>query len=147
MARSQQSFNKIEKEKAKRKKREEKQKKREAKKSEKDNKGIQFAYVDQFGNLSDTPVDPADKINVDAEEIVLGVPKKEESEEEDPIRTGKVSFYDSSKGFGFIIDHDTNEKHFFHVSGTIDEVIENDSVEFELEKGQKGMNAVRVKKK
>ncbi|MEM6516455.1 MAG: cold shock domain-containing protein, partial [Bacteroidota bacterium] len=38
----------------------------------------------------------------------------------------------------------TQEKHFVHVSGLIDEINENDKVTFELEKGQKGMNAVRV---
>ncbi len=149
MARSQQTFNKIEKEKAKKKKREDKLKKKEAKKAEKEgnNKGIQFAYVDQFGNLSDTPPNPADKIKVDAEDIVLGVPKKEEGDEPDPIRVGKVSFYDSSKGFGFIIDTENNEKYFCHVSGLIDDIAENDKVTFELEKGMKGMNAVRVRQK
>ena len=109
-------------------------------------KGIQFAYVDHHGNLTDTPPDPSMKVEVDAESIVLGIPKKEESTEIfDPIRKGKVSFFDSSKGFGFIIDKEDQEKYFCHVSGLIDEIIENDSVEFELEKGQRGMNAVRVK--
>ncbi|MEL6484643.1 MAG: cold shock domain-containing protein, partial [Bacteroidota bacterium] len=37
------------------------------------------------------------------------------------------------------------EKHFVHVSGLIDQIAENDKVVFELEKGQRGMNAVRVK--
>lgn len=149
MARSQQTFSKIEKEKAKKKKKEDKIKKREAKKAEKEtnNKGIQFAYVDQYGNLSDTPPNPADKIKVDAEDIVLGVPKKEEGDERDPVRTGKVSFYDNSKGFGFIIDIENNEKYFCHVSGLIDDIAENDRVTFELEKGLKGMNAVKVKQK
>ena len=150
MAKSQQTFNKIEKEKARAKKREEKLKKKEARKAEnKDTKGgIQFAYVDQYGNLTDTPPDPTKKVKVDAESIVLGVPKKEESDEDpfDPIHKGKVSFFDSSKGFGFIIDDANNEKYFCHVSGLLDEITENDKVEFELEKGQRGMNAVRVKK-
>lgn len=147
MAKSQQAYSKIEKEKARQKKREEKQKKKEERKANKDNQGIQFAYVDQYGNLTDTPPDPTEKIKVDAEDIVLGVPKKEESTEEvDPIKKGKVAFFDTSKGFGFIIDNDTQEKHFCHVSGLIDTIAENDNVEFELERGMKGMNAVRVKK-
>lgn len=149
MAKSQQTYNKIEKEKARQKKREEKLKKKEARKAEsKDSQGIQFAYVDQYGNLTDTPPDPSDKIKVDADEIVLGVPKKEEGdvEEVDPIRKGKVSFFDSSKGFGFIIDAENSEKYFCHVSGLIDTIVENDKVQFELERGMKGMNAVRVKK-
>ena len=146
MAKSQQTYSKIEKEKARAKKREDKQKKKDARKAEGGSGGIQFAYVDAYGNLTDTPPDPADKIKVDAEDIVLGVPKKEEGEEEDPIRKGKVSFYDSSKGFGFIIDAENNEKYFCHVSGLLDDIMENDKVEYELERGMKGMNAVRVKK-
>lgn len=149
MAKSQVTFNKIEKEKKRLKKREDKQKKKEARKAEsKENpQGIQFAYVDYNGNLTDTPPDPSMKVKVDAESIELGIPKKEDREEEvDPIRKGKVSFFDSSKGFGFIIDSDSQEKYFVHVSGLIDVIEENDKVQYELEKGQKGMNAVRVKK-
>jgi len=148
MAKSQQTFNKTEKEKLRRKKREDKKKKKEARRAEaKENpQGIQFAYVDHYGNLTDTPPDPSLKIKVDAKTIELGIPKKEE-EYFDPIRNGKVSFFDSSKGFGFIIDTETQEKYFTHVSGLIDEIAENDKVTFELEKGMKGLNAVRVKKK
>ncbi len=149
MAKSQQTFSKSEKEKKRLKKREDKRKKMEARKLERDENGtggIPIAYVDHNGNLTDTPPDPTMKVKVKAENIVLGVPTKEESDEVfDPIRNGKVSFYDSSKGFGFIIDMDTNEKHFTHVSGIIDDIEENDKVTFELEKGQRGMNAVKVK--
>ncbi len=150
MGRSQQTFSKSEKEKKRLKKREDKRKKMEARKLEKEENGsagIPMAYVDHNGNLTDTPPDPSMKIKVKAKNIVLGVPQKEDSDEEfDPIRKGKVSFYDNSKGFGFIIDTETNEKHFTHVSGIIDEIMENDKVTFELEKGQRGMNAVKVKK-
>ncbi len=149
MAKSQQTFNKIEKEKKRLKKREEKQKKKLARKAEAKEKGagIQFAYVDHNGNLTDTPPDPSLKVEIDAESIEIGIPKKSDSDEPfDPVRKGKVSFYDSSKGFGFIIDTETQEKFFTHVSGIIDEITENDKVSFELEKGMKGMNAVRVKK-
>ncbi|AZQ58121.1 cold shock domain-containing protein [Maribacter sp. MJ134] len=151
MAKSQQTFNKTEKEKKRLKKREEKRKKMLARKAEaKENgtSGIPLAYVDFNGNLVDTPPDPSMKVEIEAEDIVLGIPKKVPGEEEafDPIRKGKVSFFDSSKGFGFIIDAENNEKYFVHVSGLIDEIIENDNVSYELEKGMKGMNAVRVKK-
>ncbi|WP_299433383.1 cold shock domain-containing protein [uncultured Maribacter sp.] len=151
MAKSQQTFNKSEKEKKRLKKREEKRKKMLARKEEaKENgkKGIPMAYVDFNGNLVDTPPDPSMKVEIEAEDIVLGIPKKVEGEEEefDPVRNGKVSFFDTSKGFGFIIDSDNQEKYFCHVSGLIDEIAENDKVSFELEKGMKGMNAVRVKK-
>ena len=147
MAKSQQSFNKREKEKLKAKKREEKQKKKAARKAEakEGDGGIPFAYVDQHGNLTDTPPDPAEKEAVEAESIVLGIPKKEESDEpEDPVHQGKVAFFDHSKGFGFIIDAETQEKYFTHVSGLLDEINENDKVTFELEKGPRGMIAVKV---
>ncbi|MGB3342459.1 MAG: cold shock domain-containing protein [Aequorivita sp.] len=147
MAKSQQTYSKKEKEKAKIKKREEKQKRREARKAEK-TPGIEFAYVDHNGNLVDTPPDPSLKVEIDPDDIILGIPPKEEGDREDfnPVRNGKVSFYDSSKGFGFIVDDENNEKYFTHVSGILDEIVENDAVSFELEKGQRGMNAVRVKK-
>ena len=149
MAKSQQTFNKIEKEKKRLKKREEKRKKMEARKAEaKENgkKGIEFAYVDHYGNLTDTPPDPTKKIKVKAKDIVIGVPKTLDSdrEEVDPVRKGKVSFFDTSKGFSFIIDAENNEKYFCHVSGLIDQIAENDKVTFELERGMKGMNAVKV---
>tara|TARA_R110000868_G_scaffold91812_8_gene254503 strand:- start:6999 stop:7448 length:450 start_codon:yes stop_codon:yes gene_type:complete len=148
MAKSQVTFNKIEKEKKRLKKREEKQKKKDARKAEaKENpQGIQFAYVDFNGNLTNTPPDPSMREKVEAESIEIGVPKKEEREEEDPIRKGKVSFFDTSKGFGFIIDSESQEKYFVHVSGLLEDIQENDKVQYELERGQKGMNAVRVKK-
>ena len=146
MAKSQQSYNKREKEKQRLKKREEKQKRKEARKAEQKESGggIQFAYVDQYGNLTDTPPDPAVKEEIEAEDIVLGIPKKEEGEDDDPIRKGKVSFFDHSKGFGFIVDSVTQERHFCHVSNLVDEINENDKVTFELKKGLKGMDAVKV---
>jgi len=145
VAKSQQTYNKKEKEKKRLKKREDKRKKMEARKAEKEaGAGIPFAYVDHNGNLTDTPPDPAMKVKIDAESISLDY--KKEQIEVDPIRKGKVSFFDTSKGFGFIIDTEDQEKYFCHVSGLLDEIVENDKVQFELEKGMKGMNAVRVKK-
>ncbi len=147
MARAQETYGKKEREKKRLKKREEKEKKKEARKSGPKGGALEdmLVYVDENGHLTNTPPDPSKKINVDAESIVLGIPKKEEEEEEDPIRKGKVSFFDTSKGFGFIIDSENQEKYFVHVSGLIDSIQENDKVSFELEKGMKGLNAVRVK--
>lgn len=145
MAKSQQSFGKKEREKKRLKKKQDKL----LKKQERQASGMdsEFIYVDEFGQLTDTPPDPTKKIKVDAESIEIGIPKKEDREEEVPaVREGKVSYYDDSKGFGFILDTSTQEKFFVHVSGTLDEIKENDKVNFELERGLKGMNAVRVKK-
>ena len=58
---------------------------------------------------------------------------------------GSVKFFNESKGFGFIIEEDTNKEHFVHISGLIDEVREGDDVEFDLQEGRKGLNAVNVK--
>ncbi len=148
MARAQETFGKKEREKKRLKKKEEKQKKKEERKANSTGGGLEnmLVYVDEYGQLTDTPPDPSKKIKIDAEDIVIGVPKKEEQEAEDPIRKGKVSFFDSSKGFGFIIDSENQEKYFVHVSGVLETIEENDKVSFELERGQKGMNAVRVKK-
>lgn len=150
MAKSQQTFNKLEKEKKRLKKREVKRKKREERKAN-SNKGegldSMIGYVDEYGFLTDTPPDPSKKEKIDASSIIIGIPKKEDIEEEDiPNKEGKVSFFDSSKGFGFIIENGTQEKYFVHVSGVLEEIQENDKVTFELERGLKGMNAVRVKK-
>jgi CspA family cold shock protein len=61
------------------------------------------------------------------------------------MNTGTVKFFNESKGFGFIKEDDSNKEHFVHVSGLIDEINEDDQVEFELEEGKKGLNAVNVK--
>lgn len=59
--------------------------------------------------------------------------------------TGTVKFFNEGKGFGFIKHDNNNEETFVHVSGLRDQVKENDKVEFELQQGRKGMNAVNVR--
>jgi len=61
------------------------------------------------------------------------------------MHTGKVKFFNETKGFGFIVDSATGEDVFVHVSGLIDNIREGDTVTFELQRGKKGMNAVNVK--
>ena len=61
------------------------------------------------------------------------------------MNKGTVKFFNDSKGFGFIVDQETEKEYFVHVSGLIDEVRENDEVTFELAEGRKGLNAVNVK--
>lgn len=58
---------------------------------------------------------------------------------------GTVKFFNTEKGFGFIRHDDSNKETFVHASGLIDEIKENDHVEFELQNGKKGPNAVNVK--
>lgn len=62
------------------------------------------------------------------------------------MKNGTVKFFNETKGFGFIKDADTNEEYFVHVTGLIDEIREGDDVEFELQEGKKGLNAVDVKR-
>jgi cold shock CspA family protein len=57
-----------------------------------------------------------------------------------------VDFFDTSKGFGFIVENGSQERYFVHISGTLEDIREGDKVTYELERGPKGMNAVRVKK-
>jgi cold shock CspA family protein len=147
MARPQETFNKKEKEKLRLKKKQEKLLKKEARKANPKASGEDlYVYVDENGHLTSTPPDPSKKIIVEAEDIEIGIPKREEMDEVPTDRKGTIDYFDTSKGFGFIKEIDSNEKYFFHVNGLIDEVKEGNLVTYEIEKGMKGMNAVRVKK-
>ena len=61
------------------------------------------------------------------------------------MNTGKVKFFNESKGFVFIVDSDSGKEYFVHISGLIDEIREDDQVTFELKEGKKGLNAINVK--
>ena len=148
MGKSQETYNKKEKEKKRLKKRQEKQAKKEERKANPQSTDFKdmIAYVDEFGNPTDVAPDLTVKKEViKAEDIEIGVPKRDK-EEVSAQRSGKVEFFNSEKGFGFIKEDETNEKYFVHVSSLTEEIFENDKVSFELEKGFKGMNAVRVNK-
>jgi len=146
MGRSSETTGKKDKEKNRLKKRQQKQEKMEARKANKKNDfESMIAYVDEFGNITSTPPDPSKKKQVDASTIELGVPKREK-EPEDAMRTGRIKFFNTEKGFGFIEQKNTKEQFFVHVNGLLENVKENDTVTFGLERGHKGMNAVRVKR-
>ncbi len=148
MARSQESYNKREKEKKRLKKREEKLKRKEERRANSKGGGLEnmIAYVDEFGRLHDSPPDTSNKVELQAEDIVIGIPKKENRVEEPVIHEGKVAFFNDSKGYGFIRENSSGNKYFVHVNGLLQQVAENDQVVFDLEKGLKGMNAINVKK-
>ncbi|MDH5399126.1 MAG: cold-shock protein [Cyclobacteriaceae bacterium] len=61
------------------------------------------------------------------------------------MKKGKVKFFNNSKGFGFIKPDDSSEDVFVHVSGLIDEIREDDDVEFDVAQGKKGLNAINVR--
>jgi CspA family cold shock protein len=61
------------------------------------------------------------------------------------MASGTVKFFNETKGFGFIVPSNGDAEIFVHTTGLIDKIRENDSVEYEVEKGKKGLNAVNVK--
>ena len=61
------------------------------------------------------------------------------------MQEGKVKFFNETKGFGFITPNDGSADIFVHVSGLIDEIRENSQVSYEVQNGQKGLNAVNVR--
>ena len=62
------------------------------------------------------------------------------------MKTGIIKFFNEDKGYGFVTDDETKEDFFVHVTGLIDEIRDNDKVEFEVEQGRKGLNAVKVRR-
>ena len=148
MARSQETFSKKEREKKKLKKRQDKRERQQERKSN-SNKGKSleqmFSYVDENGNYSSTPPDPGKKKKIKLEDIAISVPKQDPSEKPDINRTGIITFFNDSKGFGFIKDDLTQESVFVHVNSMIDRVGENAKVTFRTERGIKGLSAVEVK--
>ena len=60
-------------------------------------------------------------------------------------KEGTVKFFNNSKGFGFINIKDSDEDIFVHSTNLIDEIRENDQVTFDVEKGEKGLSAVKVR--
>ena len=148
MAKSQQTWNKKEKEKNRLKKREDKALRKEERKSSASSSDLNsmIAYVDEFGNITDTPPDPTKKKKlVDVESIQLGAAKRDDLLNEDPIKRGTVTFFDASKGYGFIKAKDSQDSYFTHINRHLDEIKEGNTVTFTLENGQKGPVAVDVK--
>ena len=149
MARSNETFGKKEKEKKKLQKRKEKEARKAARKESQEKKGLDdmIAYVDENGMITDTPPDPnKKKEEIDASTIEIGISRQEDVEPEDSTLTGRVSFFNNDKGYGFIKDRDSQESYFVHINNVLEPIDEGDAVNFEIEKGPKGMVAVNVKK-
>jgi cold shock CspA family protein len=149
MAKSGGTFNKKEKEKKKAKQRQEKAEKMEERKAKaKKGKSLDemMAYIDENGNISSTPPDPNKKKVYNQEDIQIGVPQQADREPVDVVRMGVVTFFNESKGFGFINDLQTQERVFIHVNQLSEPVKETDKVSFEVEMGPKGPSAINVKK-
>lgn len=147
MAKSKDTFNKREKEKKRLKLLQEKREKMEERKANaQKGKSLEdmIAYIDENGNISNTPPDPRFKKIFKQEDIQISVPKHEDVEEEP--RSGVVAFFDESKGFGFINEVKTGQRIFIHVNNLSESIKEADKVLFDLEMGARGPIAINVKK-
>ena len=100
-----------------------------------------IAYVDQFGVLHSVPQERLEE-EVDASHIEVSVPKQEDVEVA-PLM-GRIEYFNAAKGYGFVKDADCGEKYFFHISSAPATIAEGDRVTFEIERGMRGMNAVRI---
>ncbi len=148
MGRGNESFGKKEVRAKKEKKRKEKaQKKEDRKRQSRDGNNLNdmIAYVDEFGNITSTPPDISQKKDVKVEDIVIGVPRRAESDEDIAGHRGVVTFFDESRGFGFIKESNTRQDIFVHVNSLTEPVKENTKVTFDIIKGVKGPNAINVK--
>ena len=134
------------------KKKQEKRLAKQQKKEERKNNGPSsfedmIAYVDENGMITDTPPISNNKPQeVDMSTIEVSTPRRTE-EPIELVHEGRIEHFNVSKGYGFVKDLKNAEKYFFHISGLIDNIIENNIVTFELEKGSRGMNAVKIKLK
>jgi cold shock CspA family protein len=145
MGRSQETSNKKEVKNKRDKKRKEKEKKRLIRKETgKSSYADMIAYVDEFGKISATPPDPNKKIEVDAENIETGAKKNVPSPKASYIRKGVVTFFNDSKGFGFIRDMENNQSVFVHANNLQEPIKDNNIVTFEIGKGPKGLTALNV---
>ena len=144
MGRSQESFNKKEREKKKKKRKQEKRERREQKKLQ-EKTPVEFVYADEFGNLSTTPPDKNKKSEIKASDIQLVPQKKTIKDRPIYLRDGIIKHMDVDKGYGFIRDADTSQSYFVHSSELYDGVKLNDKVIFKVGKGPKGPIAIEVR--
>ncbi len=129
------------------KKKEKEQRKAERKANSKSGSSLDdmIAYVDENGNISSTPPDLSKKQVINENDIVLGS-RNVDRGEAPAARKGRVTFFNTSKGYGFIKDLNTQESIFVHINALKTPIGENDMVTFETENGPKGLNAVNVQK-
>ena len=138
------SFSKKEKIKKKIQKQKEKAMRREERKESNDKgKDLEdmMMYVDAFGQLTSTPPDKRDKLDVDLDSIQLGAAP---IEAEEAVKSGIVTFL-SEKGYGFITSDKLKDNVFFHSNNCAEIVKKGNKVSFEIEKSPKGLVAVEIK--
>ncbi len=147
MGRSKETFGKKEVRKKQEKKRKEKEAKRLARKEGGGNSGLDsmIAYVDEFGNITDTPPEETVKEEIKAEDIDVSVPKGGYGEAESKEKKGIVTFFNEQKGYGFIRNLSNNQNIFVHINEVEGTIKEGNRVTYEEGKGPKGPTAINVK--
>ena len=141
------TFNKKDKEKRKQQKKKEKEQRKADRQANPKSSSLEdmMAYVDENGNITNTPPDPTRKKVINENDIVIGS-RNVGGTVTDHVRKGRVTSFNTSKGYGFIKDSQSQESVFVHVSSFTTPINEGDTVSFQLEYGPKGANAVDVKK-
>jgi len=136
MSQSQQTFRKKEIAKKKLQKRKEKEEKR-AQRQESNDKGKSleemFAYVDENGNISDTP--PVKKYEFKEEDLVRP---------EEEYAYGKVSFYNEVGQYGFIRDNETRENVYFNFKILGFVLHQDQKVKFKSKSSRQGLQVTEV---
>ncbi|PZF71776.1 cold-shock protein [Taibaiella soli] len=102
-----------------------------------------MVYLDENGNFTSTPPDPRRKVEINLEDIVLGAAPQ--GKEFDIERIGFVTFFDETKGYGFISDNLSKDNVFVHSSAASQPLKKGNKVSYERERGPKGFVAVNVK--
>jgi len=144
MGRSSISFNKKELEKKRAQKRKEKQQRKEDRKANGSGGSLDemIAYVDENGVITTEMPEPGKKKEINIENIVVSTPRKEDTE--DTVLKGRVEFFNTDKGYGFIKDLSSTEKYFFHIKEAFPHITDGSMVTFELARGNRGLNAVKI---
>jgi cold shock CspA family protein len=145
MSRSGESFNKKDVKTRKDKKRKDKELKKQSRKNQEKKGSLEdmMAYVNEDGTISSVPPDPGKKKEIKAEDIEISIARGDDVI--DTIHTGVVSFFNESKGYGFIKDFETKQSVFVHVNEVEEPVKEGNRVAFEVVKGKKGLSAIKVR--
>ncbi len=144
MARPKETFNKRAKEQQRLKHRRDKAEKMEERKLNA-KKGLKLedmlAYVDENGNITDQAPDPKQKKLFRVEDIQIGIPA---GNVRAATHTGKLQFFNEEKGFGFIIDNQSQQRIFVHHSNLDMNVQVNDSLEYDIQHGERGLVAINI---
>lgn len=146
MAKSRESFDKKNKAQKRIKQRNDKAQKMEERKADaKKGKSLEdmIAYVDENGNITDTPPDMRNRKPVALDDIQIGIPA---GNLRDSTRKGTIHFFNEEKGFGFVTDDSNGQQLFFHES-SIDFLARTaDKVVFDTDMNERGVIAINIRK-